>query len=599
MKIPFSFIAGLVLASIPWIQPVAAATHAATSGPVVVDTRNAAFTAVPVVVIDEATGRVQVTWSLGPGSEFALPAVRLFFGYNSTDWTEALAVTGDAGPGQTPGSGKVLTWEYLADSLMSRGLGGSGLYLKLVLAGEAGQYAESTLPSLAMPALAPVEPVLVNFCYGHAADFEVKADPLLAGQSIGPSPGTMPAAEVPPGYQDPLWKEEVRQETEALFRRAGVTARGMIFQTGPPLAARPDAKVMNVFFCPATSGTGSLHGFCGGVPQETRFNLGSPARIVVFIAGGGPGIPAAPEVYRHPVPVGEAVARQLGYALGLHPVKDQSSASASVMDGVFQTEATLTARSDFAGQRLDLAGVPPGQANPGHNEKYHLRRWVEGNTGSNLSSTMPGGYDLPGGVFGGPPGGRLAVKLALAAPETLYRVRVLAQQTPETSVILQEFAELTPLQLANLSMEWPSGASIRILASSSALGPVDRIIAPAGATSTGGQSFPAMGAPPLFSFSLNADGSATNQGTATLTTAPLIVLPAQLALDPVRFGSGKVWLQFDSVPGQVYRVERSTGLKDWVMVGDLYIIAQEKGLQVVDDGAPAGHGGLFYRVRAG
>ncbi|MES2466913.1 MAG: hypothetical protein V4675_06405 [Verrucomicrobiota bacterium] len=596
MKLPFPLKAGLVLASLLWIQPLDAATHAAASGPVVVDTRNAAFTTQPLVVIDEATGRVQVTWSLGPGSEIAPPSVRLLINYG-TQWTEALAVTGDAGPGQAPGAGKVLTWEFEADGLTRKQYGSSFFEIKLVLDQEAGQIAEVSLGNLPMPALPPENPVIVNFCYGSAADFTVGADPLLTGRFIGPLPGTMPAAAVPPGYAEPLWKEQVMQETEGLFRRAGVTANSMTFQSGPPLALRENAKVINVFFSPATAGTGNLPGFCGRILTDSRFNRGNAARVVVFIAGDGAEVPAGAEVYRHPVPVGEAVAKQVGLALGLRPVVNQATAATSVMDDVVQTGANLTTQSDFSGQRLDLAGVPAGQTNPGHNEKYYLQRWVEGifQTQALVPAGTPGTHDLPEFVPG-----RLALgaaRLALTTGETWYQVRVLGVQTGRTSILWREFAELGPAKLADLLTELPADTRIRILASSVPGGPVDRLIAPAGATGTSGQYFPVPGAPALSVFQVNADHTLTTLAPATLTAAPAVILPAGISLDPLRFGPGKVWLEFDSIPGQTYRVEWSTNLATWQIIEEGGISAQRKSVQLVDKATEPGQDRYYYRVR--
>ncbi len=127
--------------------------------------------------------------------------------------------------------------------------------------------------------------------------------------------------------------------------------------------------------------------------------------------------------------------------------------------------------------------------------------------------------------------------------------------------------------------------------------PVDRRIAPGGASGSSGQDLPVPGTPALPAIRVNPDHGRTILAPATLTAVPAIILPFRISLDPLRYGPGKGWLEFDSIPGQLYRVQRSTNMETWQIIPDGAISAPRKSVQLVDGPPADGPDHYFCRVQ--
>ena len=507
-----------------------------------------------------------------------------------TSWRPLRAATGDLGNNVPAGLGLVIKWDYDADGILTDPAYGTQIAIQLISTTPPG-ISEASTPA---PNRVPVRPVQVNFCFGHAAESSVKVENSILVQDSAPSP---------PSSAFDLRQEEIRAETEMIYRRAGVTAESMTFVIGPPQQVELGKKMINVFFTPDV---GNRCGVCityddalKDMVGSDRFGNKSPLALVL-IATNRSNDEEIQAWYNRPKNVAENVAHEVGHGLGLYHIEKQPTSYLCIMDYTYGFDSSSGPfLACFSHEPLlttsDASGKTPNLRAEKENEMYHLLRWVEGIRSPYLLT--PGEYDLEAFAFSETPSEVTLAGISLGGAPTLYNVRVLSIRSDgEVGTPVREFPILTAQQLLDFQLE--TGGAIRIIASSTPGGEADVEIIPQAQT-TPIQFTPVQGQA-MKVLKYDAQGIATNIGsgaTQSVTTSP--IMPKDISVKPTGFDGAHVQVEFVCEPGYQYTLKRSDDCNTWTPVPALTNIpgSNEGRLSLLDENAGQEKKKLFYRVK--
>jgi hypothetical protein len=192
-----------------------------------------------------------------------------------------------------------------------------------------------------------------------------------------------------------------------------------------------------------------------------RFNRRSSDGVAIMVQPGN----AEGNIYELNA---ETVAHEVGHSLGLRHI--DPAGSIEIMDYQF----TATEAERFSDQPFNIKEKPmPGGKvhSERHNPVYHLKRYVEGASPSELATMnlVAGEWDQEGGLFSA-----ISSDLSFtlrdgtsAADFTLYDAYVLATEgDPDESRTLDFFPQITLADLASKSFELLDGDGIEFFASS-------------------------------------------------------------------------------------------------------------------------------------